>query len=476
MNRAFRLVALMSGFLAACGASASADDSAEGWVELTPGNLDAWRPPRGQWQFVEGVRLDAEHPRRLRGEGEGGDILLNGPIGRTGNLLTKQDFGDVELHVEFVVPKGSNSGVKLHGHYEIQIADSWGRDTPKASDCGGIYPRAELLPSYHHIDEGYPPKRNASKAPGEWQTLDIVFRAPRFDAGGKKIADAKFVKVALNGQVVQEDQSIPCPTGHAWHNKEVATGPILLQGDHGPCAFRNIRVRPLADDGLAQEPSKPPEDINKSFENPDVDEFVARFENESREVYARRGEIVAALGLKPGMAVADVGAGTGLFTRLFADAVGPEGRVYAVDIAQPFLDHIAKEAKERGQEQVRTIRGTQDSTNLPEGSVDAVFLADTYHHLEKPADVLASIHRALKPGGRLFVVEFDRREGQSTEFILKHVRADRGTFVREIRSAGFEPIEVESAPELKENFFAAFRKSDRPVEAGDTKGDAPRRP
>lgn len=472
MIRAFRLVLLLSGVLATWGPASEADD----WIELTPGNLDAWRPPRGQWQFVERVRLDTDHPRVLRGEGEGGDVLLNGPIGRTGNLLTKQEFGDVELHVEFVVPKGSNSGVKLHGHYEIQIADSWGHETPKASDCGGIYPRAELLPSYHHIDEGYPPKVNASKAPGEWQSLDIVFRAPRFDAGGKKVADATFVKVALNGQVVQEHQAIPCPTGHAWHNQEVATGPILLQGDHGPCAFRNIRIRTLDDDEPSQArggQAKLPEDINKPFEDPDVGQFVARFESESREVYAKRREIAKAVGPEPGAAVADVGAGTGLFTRLFAEAVGPEGRVYAVDIAPAFLEHIAKESKERGQGQVRTIRGTQESTNLPEGSVDAVFLADTYHHLEKAGDVLASIRRALKPGGRLFVVEFDRREGQSPEFILQHVRADKGTFIREIREAGFEPIEVESPPELKDNFFAAFRKSER---AGDTKGDAPRRP
>jgi hypothetical protein len=101
------------------------------------------------------------------------------------------------------------------------------------------------LPTYHHIDEGYPPKVNACKPPGQWQTLDIVWRSPKFDASGKKTANARFVVVKLNDQVVQEDLDVPYPTGNNWRNKEVPTGPILLQGDHGTVAFRNIRVRPL---------------------------------------------------------------------------------------------------------------------------------------------------------------------------------------------------------------------------------------
>src|SRR5215203_4722863 len=96
-------------------------------------------------------------------------------------LVTRECFGDVEAHLEFMVPKGSNSGVKFEGVYEIQIFDSYGAKDVKASYSGGVYPRAELLPRYHHIDEGYPPRVNASRPPGEWQTLDVVFRAPRFD-------------------------------------------------------------------------------------------------------------------------------------------------------------------------------------------------------------------------------------------------------------------------------------------------------
>ena len=139
--------------------------------------------------------------------------------------------------------------------------------------------------------------------------------------------------------------------------------------------------------------------INAAFERPDVKAYIKRFESDDREVYARRHEIVAALGLKPGMSVADIGAGTGLFTRLIAEKVGPTGKVYAVDIAPEFLAHIAADAKKHGRKQVVTVRGNQDTTNLPEKSLDLVFMSDVYHHLEHPEKTLASLRKALKAGG-----------------------------------------------------------------------------
>ncbi len=203
----------------------------------------------------------------------------------------------------------------------------------------------------------------------------------------------------------------------------------------------------------------PPADINKAFEKDvDVQKYIERFESESREVYAQREAIVRAISLKPGMAVADIGAGTGLFTRLFAEQVGSEGTVYAVDISKEFLDHIAKQAKERGLTQVKTIRGTQTTTNLPPNSIDVAFFSDVYHHVEHPDQVLASIHRALKPGGRIVIVEFDRREGVSSEFVKNHIRASKDVFIKEIQDAGFQPIDTENPPKLKENFFQQFRK------------------
>ena len=212
-------------------------------IDLT--TLEAWQKLDNLWLLAGSVGTDPDNPKRLSAKA-GKEILVNGKKGRARDLLSKQAFGDVEVHIEFLIPKGSNSGVKLQGLYEIQICDSWGIKAPKGSDCGGIYPRAELKPAYHYLDKGVPPRVNACKKPGEWQTLDICFQAPRFDADGKKIANARFLKVIFNGQVIHENVEIATPTGHAWHDKESSTGPLLLQGDHGRVAFRNVRVFPLS--------------------------------------------------------------------------------------------------------------------------------------------------------------------------------------------------------------------------------------
>jgi hypothetical protein len=219
--------------------------AAEGkWIDLSS-NLDGWKKPTGDWQIVASVGLDPKNNRKLVAKpGEG--AMYNGPKGRTRDLLSKQQFGDIEAHVEFLIPKGSNSGVKFEGLYEIQIVDSHGKKKLKGSDCGGIYPRAEQKPKYHHIDDGVPPRTNAALPAGEWQTLDVIFTAPRFDAKGNKVANARFIKVVLNGKLIHDKVEVKTPTGHAWHNKEVATGPLLLQADHGPVAFRNVRVRPYS--------------------------------------------------------------------------------------------------------------------------------------------------------------------------------------------------------------------------------------
>jgi hypothetical protein len=224
-----------------------------GWIELSGDKgLAGWRKPTAQWLVAKSVKVDPKNSKLLVAEPGKGAILVNGPKGRTRDLLSKQKFGDIEVHLEFLIPTRSNSGVKFEGLYEIQIFDSYGVKKPKASDCGGIYPRAELKPKYHHIDQGVPPRTNAARRAGEWQTLDVIFLAPRFDKGGKKTANARFVKVVLNGKVIHENVEVKTPTGHAWKKKEIATGPLLLQADHGPVAFRNIRVRPYKE-GLKRE-------------------------------------------------------------------------------------------------------------------------------------------------------------------------------------------------------------------------------
>jgi SAM-dependent methyltransferase len=217
--------------------------------------------------------------------------------------------------------------------------------------------------------------------------------------------------------------------------------------------------------------------INAPFQKADVKEFVKRFETDDREVFARRHEITRSLGLKSGMAVADIGAGTGLFSRLFAEEVGSRGKVYAVDISPTFLDHIAAQARKNGQSQIVTIRGTQESTNLPPRSIDLAFLCDVYHHLENHQKILASIHQALRPGGLLVLVEFDRVEGKSSDFVLKHIRAGQQEFRREIESAGFQPIAMPQARSLslRENFLATFEKRERVENRGQGKAGRTRK-
>ncbi len=195
--------------------------------------------------------------------------------------------------------------------------------------------------------------------------------------------------------------------------------------------------------------------INDSFRDPDPQQFTERFEIESREVFAKREAILKALSLKPTDVVADIGAGTGLFTRLFASNLGPEGRVIAVDIAQKFLDHIEVTCRERNLRNVETLLCQDDSTELPPNSVDVAFICDTYHHFEFPNRTMASLRKAMKPGGRVIVVDFKRIEGESTEWTLSHVRAGQEVFEREITEAGFRKV-TEVREILKENYMVIF--------------------
>ncbi len=226
-------------------APAAAPGVPDGWTDLM--KPDVWRKFDAGWIATDKVELDAakKDSKLKAAKVEGGPIWVNGVTGRLPDLLTKKDYRDCEAHVEFLIAKGANAGVKFHAMYEIQIRDTAGLPLDKldGDSLGGIYPRAEDKPKYHHIDHGTPPKVNAAKPAGEWQTLDIVWRSPRFGPDGKKTENAKVVKAVLNGQVVQENQELLTHTGSNYVRKEVAGGPFMLQADHGPVAFRNVRIK-----------------------------------------------------------------------------------------------------------------------------------------------------------------------------------------------------------------------------------------
>lgn len=210
-------------------------------------------------------------------------------------------------------------------------------------------------------------------------------------------------------------------------------------------------------EGHAEEQSVRP-GINRYYQNPDWNQWVNTFERPGREVYDKRYAIVDAAGVRPGMFVADIGAGTGLFTRLFADRVGSDGRIYAVDISRPFVDNIMRTAREQGLTQVKGIVNSQKDVSLPPDSIELAFLVDTYHHFEYPASMLSSIHASLRAGGRLIVIDFRRDPRHSSRWVMGHVRAGKDTVIDEITRAGFHLIDDKAL--LRTNYYLVFRKRD----------------
>jgi hypothetical protein len=233
-------LALCVGLALSAAASARAAD--ERPVVLFNGtDLTGWklRGPEARSKWVVGrVALDPKDSRKfavtpINPAASGGPatrVLINAAAGV--DLYTVQKFGDCRLELEVMVPKGSNSGIYVMGEYEVQVLDSFGRKKVGPGDMGGIYATAA-------------PRVNACKAPGEWQSFVIDFQAPRFK-DGKKVANAKFLKVTLNGQVIHENVEAKGPTPSCLTGKESPAGPVLLQGDHGPVAFRNLKVFPRA--------------------------------------------------------------------------------------------------------------------------------------------------------------------------------------------------------------------------------------
>jgi len=200
--------------------------------------------------------------------------------------------------------------------------------------------------------------------------------------------------------------------------------------------------------------------INDKFLSPELDvgHWVDTFEGESREIYRERKRIVDTLPLAEGERIADIGAGTGLFTWPMAARVGASGKVYAIEISKKFAARLREQARERELGQVLVTEGGERSIGLPPASIDLAFLCDTYHHFEYPTAMLASIHAALRPGGELVVIDFERIEGTTKDWIVKHVRAGKQEFQAEIEAAGFVLEEEISIDGLVENYVLRFRR------------------
>lgn len=191
------------------------------------------------------VQPAPEKPQAVTYQAGTGVLLNLNDDTKKDNLVTAFEHGDIELELEVMLPKGSNSGIYLQGRYEVQLLDSWGVKDASFSDIGGIYRNWETEKGKIYM--GKAPLLNAAKAPGLWQKMKISFRAPRFNEKGEKISNARFVSVELNGVKIHDNVEVPLPTGGPIENNEKTKGPLLIQGDHGPVAFRNIKYRLMRD-------------------------------------------------------------------------------------------------------------------------------------------------------------------------------------------------------------------------------------
>lgn len=207
-------------------------------------DLSAFRKTDKNWRIAGDVSADLNQNNVLN-TGKGTGILVNLPDKKANaNLMTNVEHGDADLELDYMMAKGSNSGIYLQGRYEVQLFDSWGVKNPRTVDNGSIYERwDESRPEGQKGYEGHPARMNASRAPGLWQHLKISFQAPRFNAAGQKTSNARMLLVELNGVPIHENVELTGPTRGALFNDEKPTGPLMIQGDHGPVAFRNVVIK-----------------------------------------------------------------------------------------------------------------------------------------------------------------------------------------------------------------------------------------
>jgi hypothetical protein len=220
------IVAGVAGLIAPL--SGAEEKSVKAVMPFNGKDLSGWKYQGKESKWVVGeAELDPKNSALLvvkPGTGQ----MVNKSGGHGVDLYTERKFGDCTVELEFMVPKGSNSGVYMMGEYEIQILDSYGRKKVGPGDLGGLYGAAA-------------PRVNAARQPGEWQKFVIDFQAPRFE-DNKKVANAKFLKVILNDQVIHENVEMKGPTPGGITHKEAATGPLMFQGNHGAVAIRNIKI------------------------------------------------------------------------------------------------------------------------------------------------------------------------------------------------------------------------------------------
>lgn len=240
-------------------------------IELS--DLSAFQKTTDNWNIAGGAYVDRTKEKTLSGSSGKGVLVNISDETNKGHLFTAFEHGDIELELDVMMPVKSNSGLYFQGRYEVQLLDSWGVDKPTYTDIGGIYQRWDDAREEKGY-EGSAPDINASKAPGLWQHLKIIFHAPQFDASGKKVKNAWFEEVRLNGELLQKDVEVTGPTRAAAFNDEKSLGPLMIQGDHGPVAFKNIKYKLYEEKKVALVGVRMAEYESKSKTFPDLDSLT----------------------------------------------------------------------------------------------------------------------------------------------------------------------------------------------------------
>lgn len=223
------------------------------------------------WQIVADAYVDRKKDKSLSGT-PGTGVLINLPTPNSkDHLLTAFEHGDIEVELDVMMPANSNSGLYFQGRYEVQLFDSWGVVHPTYADMGGIYQRWDNEKAEEKGYEGHAPKINAAKAPGLWQHFRIVFHAPRFNDAGEKIKNAEFKEVWLNDQLLHRNLEVTGPTRAAAFMDEKPQGPLVIQGDHGPVAIKNLRYKQYGNNKVTLANVQMKEYDSKSVEIPNLD-------------------------------------------------------------------------------------------------------------------------------------------------------------------------------------------------------------
>jgi hypothetical protein len=224
-----------------------AQSTREGIVNISLTDLSAFKAPGKNWVIASDAHSDLLKPlvmEPVRGTG----IVLSRYSDNNGtNLETSLEFGDLELEFDFMLARNTHAGVLLQGRYEINLNDSWAKTVPNFTDCGGIAEMGEESGGESHRGfNGLPPSMNVCRAPGLWQHLKVLFRAPHINEKAEKTANAKFEEVYLNGILIHEQVVLSAPSRNAVFNGEKAAAPLVFLSNSGAVAFTNISYRVIA--------------------------------------------------------------------------------------------------------------------------------------------------------------------------------------------------------------------------------------